>query len=278
MRRTLEQTHIDLIVLDLMLPGEDGLKLCRDLRAQSQIPVLMLTALGEEIDRVLGLEVGADDYLPKPFSPRELVGRIKAILRRTAHMPRDPLPAGAHGYKFGDWQLDNTTRTLIRRGWHAVALTGAEFRLLSVLLSHAQRAVASATDGAGARPGSGSVRSQHRCPHQSPAPDLRDDARSPRIIKTIYGEGYVIGVPVEQNEATSSASPAARNAVRPPVRGARAAWSGSRCCPRAARPARAARAGVMTQSAASATARIVEYLSAASTRWIADARARNVSA
>ena len=90
MRRTLEQTHIDLIVLDLMLPGEDGLKLCRDLRAQSQIPVLMLTALGEEIDRVLGLEVGADDYLPKPFSPRELVGRIKAILRRTAHMPRDP--------------------------------------------------------------------------------------------------------------------------------------------------------------------------------------------
>ena len=83
MRRALEQTHVDLIVLDLMLPGEDGLKLCRDLRAQSQIPVLMLTALGEEIDRVLGLEVGADDYLPKPFNPRELLARVKAILRRT---------------------------------------------------------------------------------------------------------------------------------------------------------------------------------------------------
>ena len=129
MRRTLEQTHIDLIVLDLMLPGEDGLKLCRDLRAQSQIPVLMLTALGEEIDRVLGLEVGADDYLPKPFSPRELVGRIKAILRRTAHMPRDPDLRQASGYRFGDWQLDNTTRTLSHSDGTQTALSGAEFRL-----------------------------------------------------------------------------------------------------------------------------------------------------
>src|SRR6185436_17633507 len=131
MRRALEQTHVD-----LMLPGDDGLKLCRDLRSQSQIPVLMLTALGEEIDRVLGLEVGADDYLPKPFSPRELVGRIKAILRRTAHMPRDPDLRQASSYKFGDWQLENTTRTLTHTDGTQTALSGAEFRLLSVLLSH----------------------------------------------------------------------------------------------------------------------------------------------
>src|ERR1044071_660026 len=102
MRRALDQTHVDLIVLDLMLPGEDGLKLCRELRVHSQTPVLMLTALGEEIDRVLGLAVGADDYLSKPFSPRELLGRIKAILRRTAYLPRDPDLKDTKGYRFGE--------------------------------------------------------------------------------------------------------------------------------------------------------------------------------
>ncbi len=107
MRRALEQSHVDLIVLDLMLPGEDGLKLTRELRAHSQIPILMLTALGEEIDRVVGLEVGADDYLSKPFSPRELVGRIKAILRRTAHMPRDP--AAEHREHLSLRRLDSST-------------------------------------------------------------------------------------------------------------------------------------------------------------------------
>jgi two-component system OmpR family response regulator len=199
MRRALEQTHIDLIVLDLMLPGEDGLKLCRDLRATSQIPVLMLTALGEEIDRVLGLEVGADDYLPKPFSPRELVGRIKAILRRTAHMPRDPDLRPANGYRFGDWQLDNTTRTLAHSDGAQTSLSGAEFRLLSVLLSHATRVLSRAqlmelVRGRELDPFDRSIDVRISRLRQT----LRDDARSPRIIKTIYGEGYVIGVPVEQ--------------------------------------------------------------------------------
>jgi two-component system OmpR family response regulator len=182
-----------------MLPGEDGLKLCRDLRAQSQIPVLMLTALGEEIDRVLGLEVGADDYLPKPFSPRELVGRIKAILRRTAHMPRDPDLRQANGYKFGDWQLDNTTRSLSHSDGTQTSLSGAEFRLLSVLLSHATRVLSRAqlmelVRGRELDPFDRSIDVRISRLRQT----LRDDARSPRIIKTIYGEGYVIGVPVEQ--------------------------------------------------------------------------------
>ena len=199
MRRTLEQSHVDLIVLDLMLPGEDGLKLCRDLRQTSQIPVLMLTALGEEIDRVLGLEVGADDYLPKPFSPRELVGRIKAILRRTAHMPRDPDLRQASGYKFGDWQLDHTTRTLSHVDGTQTALSGAEFRLLSVLLSHATRVLSrpqlmELLRGRDLDPFDRSIDVRISRLRQT----LRDDARSPRIIKTIYGEGYVIGVPVEQ--------------------------------------------------------------------------------
>jgi two-component system OmpR family response regulator len=200
MRRALDQTHVDLIVLDLMLPGEDGLKLCRDLRATSQIPVLMLTALGEEIDRVLGLEVGADDYLPKPFSPRELVGRIKAILRRTAHMPRDPDLRQASSYRFGDWQLDNTTRTLTHSDGTQTALSGAEFRLLSVLLSHATRVLSRAqlmelVRGRELDPFDRSIDVRISRLRQT----LRDDARAPRIIKTIYGEGYVIGVPVEQS-------------------------------------------------------------------------------
>lgn len=199
MRRAFGQTHVDLIVLDLMLPGEDGLKLCRDLRAQSHIPVLMLTALGEEIDRVLGLEVGADDYLPKPFSPRELLGRIKAILRRTAHMPRDPDLRQANGYRFADWQLDNTTRTLSHSDGAQTALSGAEFRLLSVLLSHAPRVLSRAQlmellRGRELDPFDRSIDVRISRLRQT----LRDDARSPRIIKTIYGEGYVIGVPVGQ--------------------------------------------------------------------------------
>ena len=91
MWRTLEQVHIDLIVLDLMLPGTDGLELCRSLRARSRVPVIMLTARGDEMDRILGLEMGADDYLAKPFSARELMARIKVVLRRVREIPVDPL-------------------------------------------------------------------------------------------------------------------------------------------------------------------------------------------
>jgi two-component system OmpR family response regulator len=199
MRRVLEQSHVDLIVLDLMLPGEDGLKLCRDLRARSQVPVLMLTALGEEIDRVVGLEVGADDYLAKPFSPRELLGRIKAILRRTSHMPRDPALVDASAYVFGDWRLDVTARTLSHADGAEIALGGAEFRLLMILLAHAPRLLTRAQlmellHGREFDPFDRSVDVRISRLRQT----LRDDARSPRIIKTVYGEGYVIGVPVEQ--------------------------------------------------------------------------------
>ena len=198
MRRTLAQGHVDLIVLDLMLPGDDGLKLCRELRVQSQTPVLMLTALGEEIDRVLGLEVGADDYLAKPFSPRELLGRIKAILRRTRHMPRDPALDDVAGYRFGDWKLDITTRTLEHADGTLVSLGGAEFRLLSVLLAHPTRVLsrvqlAELLRGRDHDPFDRSIDVRISRLRQT----LRDDARSPTLIKTVYGEGYVIGVAVE---------------------------------------------------------------------------------
>src|SRR5712664_3193241 len=92
MARAMVDHRVDLLILDVMLPGEDGLNLCRKVRAESQIPIIMLTARGEDVDRILGLEMGADDYLAKPFNPRELLVRIKAVLRRAAHAPRDPTP------------------------------------------------------------------------------------------------------------------------------------------------------------------------------------------
>ncbi|HEY0684087.1 MAG TPA: response regulator [Steroidobacter sp.] len=199
MRRALEQSHVDLIVLDLMLPGEDGLKLTRELRTHSHVPIIMLTALGEEVDRVVGLEVGADDYLSKPFSPRELVGRIKAILRRTAHMPRDPAQSQVANYRFGDWKLDVTARSLTHADGSQHALSGAEFRLLAILLAHPTRVLSRSQlmellRGRDIDPFDRSVDVRISRLRQV----LRDDARSPKIIKTIYGEGYVMGVPVEQ--------------------------------------------------------------------------------
>ena len=199
MRRVLGEGHVDLIVLDLMLPGDDGLKLCRELRARSQTPVLMLTALGEEIERVVGLEVGADDYLPKPFSPRELLGRIKAILRRTAHMPRDPEHTETNGYRFGDWTFDVTSRTLTHTDGSQVALSGAEFRLLSVFAAQPTRVLSrpqlmELLRGRDLDPFDRSVDVRISRLRQT----LRDDARSPKIIKTVYGEGYLMGLPVEK--------------------------------------------------------------------------------
>src|SRR6202050_1928743 len=129
MRRVLERTHVDLLVLDLMLPGEDGLSLCRELRSRSQVPIIMLTARGEDVDRIIGLELGADDYLPKPFNPRELLGRIKAILRRSVHAPRDPSPENVRGFSFGGWRLDTVTRTLTDAAGKEGGLGGAGYRL-----------------------------------------------------------------------------------------------------------------------------------------------------
>ena len=197
MRRVLERAPVDLIVLDLMLPGEDGLSLCRQLRAHSQLPVIMLTARGEDVDRIVGLEVGADDYLPKPFNPRELLRRIRAVLRRTAHTPREPNPQVVRGFDFGDWRLDTTRRVLTDPKGEEVPLSGAEYRLLAVLLSAGNRVLSRAQltellRGREADPLDRSIDVRVSRLRQI----LRDDARAPQIIKTVYGEGYVIGVPV----------------------------------------------------------------------------------
>jgi two-component system, OmpR family, response regulator len=198
MRRVMERSRVDLVVLDLMLPGEDGLSICRELRTRSQVPIIMLTARGEDVDRIVGLELGADDYLPKPFNPRELLGRIRAVLRRAAHAPRDPSPESVRSFSFGHWKLDTTTRTLTDNEGKEVALSGAEYRLLAVLLSSANRVLSRAQltellRGREADPFDRSIDVRVSRLRQI----LGDDARAPQIIKTVYGEGYVVGVPVQ---------------------------------------------------------------------------------
>jgi two-component system OmpR family response regulator len=197
MRRTLEASRPDIVVLDVMLRGEDGLALCRDLRARSTLPVIMLTAKVDEIDRIVGLEMGADDYLPKPFNPRELLARIKGILRRTRALP--PSRSDARKVSFGGWQLDFTARQLVAPDGVVIALSSAEFRLLSVFVEHPNRVLQrnqlmDLTLGRDGTPFDRSIDVQVSRLRTR----LRDDAREPRLIKTVRSEGYVLAVPVER--------------------------------------------------------------------------------
>jgi two-component system OmpR family response regulator len=198
MRRALEPMFPNLIVLDLMLPGEGGIALCQEIRSRSQVPIIMLTALGDEPDRILGFESGADDYIVKPFNPRELLVRIRAVLRRTSQAPRDPDAAEVRGYRFAGWRLDTTTRTLKRPDGTDITLNGAEYRLLAILLSHPSRVLSrlqimELARGRDLDPFDRSIDVRISRLRQT----LGDDARSAAIIKTVYGEGYVIGVAVE---------------------------------------------------------------------------------
>jgi len=197
MWRALDAGGIDLIVLDLMLPGDDGLTLCRNLRAKSDVPVIMLTARGEETDRIVGLEMGADDYLAKPFSARELLARIKAILRRARSLPENLQPDNARRIRFADWVLDTTHRQIISGANVVTPLSGAEYRLLRIFLNHPNRVLnrdqlVDLTQGKEADPLDRSIDVQvSRFRNR-----LGDDPREPRLIKTVRGEGYVLAVDV----------------------------------------------------------------------------------
>jgi two-component system OmpR family response regulator len=197
MRAALARGKIDLIVLDLMLPGEDGLALCRKLRADLDTPVIMLTARGEETDRIVGLEIGADDYLAKPFSPRELLARIKSVLRRYRSVPRSLRTQDARSIVFAGWRLDTVARHLVSRDGVVTALSGAEFRMLRIFLDHPNHVLSRdqlmlLTHGREAEPFDRSIDNQvSRLRHR-----LADDPAEPAIIKTVRGEGYVLAVPV----------------------------------------------------------------------------------
>ena len=136
MDTVLAQEHVDLLVLDLMLPGEDGLAICRRLRSAGNVmPIIMLTARGDEVDRIIGLEMGADDYLPKPFNPRELLARINAIMRRHGRNPPSAPALNAETITFGDFVFDPSTRSLSRDGV-AITITSGEYALLKVFIDH----------------------------------------------------------------------------------------------------------------------------------------------
>ena len=139
MDRVMRTDGVDLLVLDIMLPKEDGLSLCRRVRASGNLPMIMLTARGSEIDRVVGLEIGADDYLTKPFSSHELVARIRALLRRSQYAPLEPRSGRRSVLTFADWRLDLVARRLHSRDGTRVPLTSGEFELLVAFCEHANR-------------------------------------------------------------------------------------------------------------------------------------------
>jgi len=198
MRDALAAKPASLVVLDLMLPGEDGLSLCRQLRARSQVPVLMLTAKGDPVDRIIGLEMGADDYLAKPFDPRELVARIRSILRRAKALPADTEINVPESFSFSGWRLDTRERNLRAPDGVVVPLSGAEYRLLLIFLQNPNAVVSrdqlsNFTFGHDADPLDRTIDMQVSRLRER----LRDQAREPAILKTVRGKGYVLAVRVE---------------------------------------------------------------------------------
>ena len=191
MKRTAAASAIDLVVLDLMMPGEDGLALCRDLRATTDLPVIMLTAMAEETDRVIGLEMGADDYLTKPFNPRELLARIKAVLRRTNSLPQARARLDGGRLRFDRWVLDMAQRELIGEDGIALPLSTAEFMLLSAFIQHPKMVLSrdqllDITQGRNAGVFDRSIDNQVSRLRRK----IEADPKKPELIKTIWGGGY----------------------------------------------------------------------------------------
>jgi two-component system, OmpR family, response regulator len=198
MQERISQEVVDLVVLDLRLRGEDGMALARRLRDESAIPILMLTGRSDEADRVMGLELGADDYLTKPFSPRELLARIRTILRRRRAEVRQGRPDGIRAYRFDGWELNLNTRRLTHRDGRNVALSNGEFSLLVVMLGAPNRILS--------RDQLLDLSRLHNDEVYSRSIDVQimrlrrkieQDAAQPRYIQTERGAGYLFGAPVE---------------------------------------------------------------------------------
>jgi two-component system OmpR family response regulator len=200
MRKVLADAHIDLILLDLMLPGEDGLSLCRSVRAQSRVPIIMLTAKGDVLVRVIGLEMGADDYLPKPFGSRELVARIRAVLRRTQETASASKPGEQpQQYRFERWRLDIGRRELLRDDGVTISLSTGEYDLLLAFVERPQRVLSrdQLLDLARGRAATGLDRSIDTQVSRL-RKKLELDPSDPKIIKTVWGGGYTFTPAVSQ--------------------------------------------------------------------------------
>ena len=189
---SLDRGHYDLIVLDLMMPGEDGLSICRRLRGQGlETPILMLTAKGDEIDRIVGLELGADDYLPKPCNPRELLARVRAVLRRQRAMPSAAIDGSDAPASFGDCSFDAAAR-ILTRGGKRVRLTSGEIALLAVLVRHprvplTRDRLASLVHGRAHEPFERSLDVTISKLRRA----IEPDPKQPRYLQTVWGVGYV---------------------------------------------------------------------------------------
>ncbi|BBQ51169.1 response regulator [Aeromonas jandaei] len=199
MKRLLEEREFDLLVLDLMMPGEDGLTLCRELRAKSSLPIIMLTAMGEETDRIIGLEMGADDYLAKPFNPRELLARIKAVMRRTQADNQPAAETLTRDLRFDRWLLDINRRELVDEDGVGLSLSTAEFDLLKVFLERPQRVLSrdQLLDLARGREAVAFDRAIDTLVSRLRR-KLERDPKNPELIKTIWGGGYMFSADVTQ--------------------------------------------------------------------------------
>ena len=197
-RRAWPIGHFQLVVLDLMLPGEGGLEFARWMRSQGDVPIVMLTAMGEETDRIIGLELGADDYVPKPFNPRELLARMRAVLRRTTDRPGRRMEDGA-ALRFAGWTLEPARRRLLNPEGVEVPLTGGEYDLLLALVERANRVLTrdmllDLLRGRQAGPFDRAIDVAISRLRRK----LEDDGRQAQLIKTVRGGGYVLAADVQR--------------------------------------------------------------------------------
>lgn len=199
--RALLASHaFDLVVADIMMPGEDGLSLCRHIRSTGNLPVILLTARAEELDRILGLEVGADDYVTKPFSPRELLARVKAVIRRSQSLPpRQSAPSDAPSYQFGRWVLKTGERELVDSDGVSAPLSSGEYALLLAMLERPRLVLTrdqllDITQGREASLFDRSIDNQISRLRRK----IEDDPKAPKYIKTVWGGGYSFAAEVHK--------------------------------------------------------------------------------
>jgi two-component system OmpR family response regulator len=196
-RRTLKENRIDLVILDIMMPGEDGLSLCRHIRETSEVPVILLTARSEETDRIVGLEMGADDYVVKPFSPRELAARVKVILRRAAAGGARQHAPDSGSFAFAGWVLKTGERALVDREGVSVPLSTGEYNLLHALVTR-PRAVLTRDQLLDLTQGREAAAFDRAIDNQVSRlrKKIEVDPKNPDIIKTVWGGGYTLAAEV----------------------------------------------------------------------------------
>lgn len=200
LRQAIKAQAFDLIILDIMMPGEDGLTLCRFLRETTNTPIILLTAVSEETDKIIGLEMGADDYITKPFNPRELLARVKAILRRAQSLPPQREPKAGITYSFDGWEFNSTTRQLSKNGSDDVGLSTGEFALLSILVERPNMVLTrdqliDLTRGRNAGPFDRAVDNQVSRLRKK----IEEDPKNPLLIQTVWGGGYKFAGTVEKS-------------------------------------------------------------------------------